>query len=392
MFRSGAGNVTPVPDDTDKIQRYIQDRRVIGYDPLVQPSLLRHEIQSSPQSQKTIAAARFNAARILAGQDDRVLVIVGPCSIHSPSQALEYAELLKSKMPEWTNLHIIMRAYFEKPRTTVGWKGLINDPDIDGSFQINKGLRIARQLLCDLTHMGVPVGSELLDTISPQYISDLTSWGAIGARTTESQLHRELASGVSFPIGFKNGTDGSVSVAVDAMRASSNPHAFMGVTEQGLAAIVKTRGNQDVHVILRGGTKGPNYASEHVKAAASGIEKARPGHHPSIMVDCSHGNSQKNHENQAKVIDDICEQLAAGEKTITGVMVESHINAGRQDVPPEGPGALKHGVSITDACVDWPTTVEMLDKLNQAVKKRRLNYIEEGLKKPAAFQRVLESS
>ncbi|EED81474.1 predicted protein [Postia placenta Mad-698-R] len=392
MFRSGAGNVTPVPDDTDKIQRYIQDRRVIGYDPLVQPSLLRHEIQSSPQSQKTIAAARFNAARILAGQDDRVLVIVGPCSIHSPSQALEYAELLKSKMPEWTNLHIIMRAYFEKPRTTVGWKGLINDPDIDGSFQINKGLRIARQLLCDLTHMGVPVGSELLDTISPQYISDLTSWGAIGARTTESQLHRELASGVSFPIGFKNGTDGSVSVAVDAMRASSNPHAFMGVTEQGLAAIVKTRGNQDVHVILRGGTKGPNYASEHVKAAASSIEKARPGHHPSIMVDCSHGNSQKNHENQAKVIDDICEQLAAGEKTITGVMVESHINAGRQDVPPEGPGALKHGVSITDACVDWPTTVEMLDKLNQAVKKRRLNYIEAGLKKPAAFQRVLESS
>jgi len=391
MYKSTAV-VTPVPDDTEKIQRYIQDRRVIGYDPLVQPSLLRHEIQSSPQSQRTIAAARYAAARILAGQDDRVLVVVGPCSIHSPSQALEYANLLKSKMPEWNNLHIIMRAYFEKPRTTVGWKGLINDPDIDGSFQINKGLRLARQLLCDLTHLGVPVGSELLDTISPQYISDLISWGAIGARTTESQLHRELASGVSFPIGFKNGTDGSVSVAVDAMRSSSNPHAFMGVTEQGLAAIVKTRGNQDVHVILRGGTKGPNYGSEHVKAAASAIEKARPHNHPSIMIDCSHGNSQKNHENQAKVIDDICEQLIAGEKHITGVMVESHINAGRQDVPPEGPAALKHGVSITDACVDWPTTVEMLDKLNQAVRQRRMNYIENGLKKPAAFQRVLQQS
>ncbi|KAH9921100.1 uncharacterized protein B0H18DRAFT_1021883 [Fomitopsis serialis] len=390
MFKSSK-IVTPVPEDSEKMQKYIQDRRVIGYDPLVQPSLLRHEIKLSPESQRTIASARYAAAKILAGQDDRVLVIVGPCSIHSPSQAIEYATLLKSKMPEWSNLHIIMRAYLCKPRTTVGWKGLINDPDIDGSFQINKGLRLARQLLCDLTHMGVPVGSELLDTISPQFISDLISWGAIGARTTESQLHRELASGVSFPIGFKNGTDGSVTVAVDAMRSSSNPHAFMGVTEQGLAAIVKTSGNQDVHVILRGGTKGPNFAAEHVKAAAAQIEKARPQYHPSIMVDCSHGNSQKNYENQPKVIDDICEQLVAGEKHITGVMVESHINAGRQDVPPEGPAALKHGVSITDACVDWASTVEMLDKLNQAVKQRRMNYIEAGLKKPAAFQRVMNS-
>ncbi|PCH43068.1 3-deoxy-7-phosphoheptulonate synthase [Wolfiporia cocos MD-104 SS10] len=391
MSRNGS-TVTPVPDDDEKIQRYIQDRRVIGYDPLVQPSLLRHEIQSSAASQKTIAAARYAAARILAGQDDRVLVIVGPCSIHSAEQALEYAGLLKSKMPDWPNLHIIMRAYFEKPRTTVGWKGLINDPDIDGSFRINKGLRLARQLLCDLTDSGVPVGSELLDTISPQYISDLISWGAIGARTTESQLHRELASGVSFPIGFKNGTDGSVSVAVDAMRASSNPHAFMGVTEHGLAAIVKTRGNQDVHVILRGGTQGPNYAAEHVRAAAAAIEKARPGNHPSIMVDCSHGNSQKNHRNQPLVIHTICEQLAAGERAITGVMIESHIHEGRQDVPPEGPSALKHGVSITDACVDWESTVGMLDELNAAVKQRRMHMIEAGLKKPAAFQRVLSQS
>ncbi|EPS98831.1 hypothetical protein FOMPIDRAFT_100411 [Fomitopsis schrenkii] len=390
MFKSSK-IVTPVPEDNEKMQKYIQDRRVIGYDPLVQPQLLRHEIKLSPESQKTIASARYAAARILAGQDDRVLVIVGPCSIHSPSQAIEYATLLKSKIPEWSNLHIIMRAYLQKPRTTVGWKGLINDPDIDGSFQINKGLRLARQLLCDLTHMGVPVGSELLDTISPQFISDLISWGAIGARTTESQLHRELASGVSFPIGFKNGTDGSMTVAVDAMRASSNPHAFMGVTEQGLAAIVKTSGNQDVHVILRGGTGGPNYSAEYVKAAAQQIEKARPQYHPSIMIDCSHGNSQKNYQNQPRVLDDVCAQLEAGERHITGLMVESHINAGRQDVPPEGPSALKHGVSITDACVDWETTVAMLDKLNQAVKQRRMNYIEAGLKKPAAFQRVMNS-
>ncbi|KAL6308909.1 3-deoxy-7-phosphoheptulonate synthase [Sparassis latifolia] len=383
MQPNGTGSVvSPVPDDHEKIMSYIQDRRVLGYDPLVQPALLRHEIVSTPESRLTIAAARYAAARILAGQDDRLLVVVGPCSIHSPAQALEYARLLKARIPSWPNLLIIMRAYLCKPRTTVGWKGLINDPDIDGSFQINKGLRLARQLLCDLTALGVPVGSELLDTISPQYIADLISWGAIGARTTESQLHRELASGVSFPIGFKNGTDGSVSVAVDAMRSSSNPHAFMGVTEQGLAAIVKTRGNQDVHVILRGGSTGPNYEAEHVRAAALAIEKARPHARPSIMIDCSHGNSQKNHLNQPKVLAAVCAQLAAGERAITGAMVESHIHAGRQDVPPAGPGALKHGVSITDACVDWEMTVGMLDGLDRAVQQRRDTLIAQGLKKP----------
>ncbi|KIP09443.1 hypothetical protein PHLGIDRAFT_22937 [Phlebiopsis gigantea 11061_1 CR5-6] len=375
--------VTPVPDleNPTTLQTYIQDRRVVAYDPLVQPALLRHEIRASSVSQATTAAARFTAARIIAGQDDRVIVVVGPCSIHSPEQAIEYAHLLREKMPTWQNLHIIMRAYFEKPRTTVGWKGLINDPDIDGSFQINKGIRIARQLLCDLTNLGIPVGSELLDTISPQYISDLTSWGAIGARTTESQLHRELASGVSFPVGFKNGTDGSVGVAVDAMRSASNPHAFMGVTEQGLAAIVKTRGNQDVHVILRGGSRGPNYAAEHVQAAAAAISKARPSQHPSLMVDCSHGNSSKNHANQPKVVDSICEQLRAGDVSITGVMIESNLREGRQDVPPEGPSGLKYGVSITDACVDWPVTVAMLDNLNAAVAERRSKLIAAGLNK-----------
>jgi len=354
----------------------IQDTRVLGYDPLVQPALLRHEVQLTPTSQKTVAAGRYVAARIISGHDDRLLVVVGPCSIHSPSQAIDYAKLLKAKMEELPNLQIVMRAYFEKPRTTVGWKGLINDPEIDGSFKINKGLRIARKLLCDLTDMGIPVGSELLDTISPQYIADLTSWGAIGARTTESQLHRELASGVSFPIGFKNGTDGSVGVAIDAMHSASNPHAFMGVTEQGLAAIVKTRGNADVHVILRGGTKGPNFKADAVRAAVETIEKKRGW--ASVMVDCSHGNSQKDHNNQPRVVEDICSQLAAGERNITGVMIESNIHGGRQDVPTVGPSALKYGISITDACVDWQSTVSMLENLNEAVGKRRQVLADQG--------------
>ncbi|KZT36236.1 3-deoxy-7-phosphoheptulonate synthase [Sistotremastrum suecicum HHB10207 ss-3] len=350
---------------------YMDDHRVLGYSPLITPDLLKSEVVSTAQSKATITSARRAAAKVIAGEDDRVLVIVGPCSIHSPELALDYARRLKEKIPTWPNLLIIMRAYFEKPRTTVGWKGLINDPDIDNSFKINKGLRIGRQLLCDLTNMGVPVGSELLDTISPQYISDLISWGAIGARTTESQLHRELASGVSFPIGFKNGTDGSLGIAIDAMRSSSNPHVFLGVTTQGLASIVKTSGNQDLHVILRGGSKGTNYDAESVQAATAAVKKGRPNVHPSIMIDCSHGNSQKNHLNQPKVLDTICAQLIAGDKSITGVMVESHINAGRQDVPAEGPGALIYGVSITDACVDWDMTVGMMDRLNEAAGLRR---------------------
>ncbi|KAJ3515727.1 hypothetical protein NLJ89_g1580 [Agrocybe chaxingu] len=263
--------VSPIPDfdDDSKVQQYMQDRRVIGYDPLVQPALLRHDITSTTKAKKTIASARYS-------------------SCPHPRRPGRPAARRRRAL-----LHTLSRAGYRKPRTTVGWKGLINDPDIDGSFKINKGLRMARQLLCDLTDLGVPVGSELLDTISPQYIADLISWGAIGARTTESQLHRELASGVSFPIGFKNGTDGSVTVAIDAMHSASNPHAFMGVTEQGLAAIVKTRGNKDVHVILRGGTKGPNFASEHVRKAAEDIEKKgmtnSDGGAPfaSIMVDCS---------------------------------------------------------------------------------------------------------
>jgi len=356
----------------------MDDKRVISYDPLIQPALIRHEISLTSQAQNTIALARKVAADIVAGRDKRLLVIVGPCSIHSTELAIDYASRLVQLAKRLDGLFIVMRAYFEKPRTTVGWKGLINDPDIDGSFKINKGLRLGRQLLCDLTDMGVPVGSELLDTISPQYLADCISWGAIGARTTESQLHRELASGVSFPIGFKNGTDGSVGVAVDAMRSSSKPHAFMGVTAQGLAAIVKTSGNPDLHVILRGGTKGTNFHKEAIEEVTQALVKARPDDHPSIMVDCSHGNSQKNHNNQPKVVDAICEQLRVGERAITGVMIESNINAGKQDVPPEGPSGLKYGVSITDACIDWDTTVNVLQKLNEASLQRAKHAIVNG--------------
>jgi len=369
----------PVPDTT-MAENYLDDARIAGYDPLMPPALLRHELPSSFISQKTISTSRQLSSQIIHGHDDRLLVVLGPCSIHDPEQALEYARKLKAEIDagRWEGLAIVMRVYFEKPRTTVGWKGLINDPDIDNSFKINKGLRIARQLLCDITEMGVPIGSELLDTISPQFIADLICWGAIGARTTESQLHRELASGVSFPIGFKNGTDGSVGVAVDAMTSAEHPHNFMGVTSQGMAAIVKTAGNKDVHVILRGGSSGPNFSAEHVNAALDKIRKTRPNAFPSLMVDCSHGNSSKNHRNQPLVVDDICRQLEAGQRGITGVMFESNLNEGKQSVPdtlPEGVKdvreVLKRGVSITDACVDFETSLSMLDKLNAATLKRR---------------------
>ncbi|KAL1742054.1 3-deoxy-7-phosphoheptulonate synthase [Schizophyllum fasciatum] len=358
-----------------------QDRRIIGYDPLIQPLLLLSQHPASDAAQATVARARSEAAAVINGQDDRFLVIVGPCSIHDPEQAIAYARLLKAELEakRWPNLVIIMRAYFEKPRTTVGWKGLINDPDIDGSFKINKGLSTARALLCALTDMGVPVGSELLDTISPQFLSDLTSWAAIGARTTESQLHRELASGCSFPVGFKNGTDGSVTVAIDAMHSASNPHAFMGVTPQGLASIVKTTGNPHLHIILRGGARGPNYAPDALRAVVADVTKRSGGRRPSVMVDCSHGNSQKDYRNQPRVLRSLCETLAGADTAdiaphITGVMIESNLNEGRQDVPDgveDVRAHLRPGVSITDACVSWEATLAMLDELNEAVGKRR---------------------
>ncbi|KAI9312829.1 3-deoxy-7-phosphoheptulonate synthase [Dichotomocladium elegans] len=348
----------------------MEDLRVTGYNALLTPAYLQEEIPASQKANETVHKARQQASEILKGNDDRLIVIVGPCSIHDVDAAKEYCNrLLPIKQRLDGELLIIMRSYFEKPRTTVGWKGLINDPDINNGYNINKGLRVGRKLLCDLTDKGMPVAVELLDTISPQYLADLISWGAIGARTTESQLHRELASGVSFPVGFKNGTDGNVRIAIDAIGSSSSPHHFLGVTKSGTVSITHTTGNPDCHVILRGANSGPNYDKEHVAKAKADLVKAKI--HPSIMIDCSHGNSNKDHRNQPKVADDVCAQLKGGEESIVGVMIESHINEGKQSVPAEGPVGLKYGVSITDACIDFETTEGVLERLAEAVKARR---------------------
>ncbi|KAI9207057.1 Phe-inhibited DAHP synthase AroG, partial [Polychytrium aggregatum] len=350
----------------------IDDTRVTDYFPLVPPQILQMEHPLTGQAQKTIQATRRAIAGILGDQDDRLLVIVGPCSIHNPSEALEYGHMLKYMSDHLRDdLVIVMRAYFEKPRTTVGWKGLINDPYIDGSFQINKGLSIARSLLISLNDIGVPTASELLDTISPQFIGDLLSWGAIGARTTECQLHRELASGVSFPVGFKNSTDGNIDIAVDAIKCSANPHRFLGVTKQGLAAITSTKGNSQCHVILRGSKHGPNYSEQDISETRTKLEQQAC--RAKVMVDCSHGNSCKDHRNQSKVVSSLAAQIAAGETSIFGVMIESNINAGSQKItwPPQGPQSLAYGVSITDACIDWSETVTALESLAKAVRARR---------------------
>ncbi|KAK4110901.1 3-deoxy-7-phosphoheptulonate synthase [Canariomyces notabilis] len=346
------------------------DMRVLGQDPLIPPALLISEIPMTDESLQTVVKGRREAVGVVMGRNDRLLVIVGPCSIHDPATAIEYAHRLKAVSDKLSDdLVIVMRAYLEKPRTTVGWKGLINDPDIDQTFKINKGLRVSRQLFRDLTSTGMPIASEMLDTISPQFLADFISVGAIGARTTESQLHRELASGLSFPVGFKNGTDGNLGVAIDAIGAAAAKHHFMGVTKQGLAAITRTSGNEHGFVILRGGTKGPNYDKASIQAAKETLIKK--GQKLAIMVDCSHGNSNKDHRNQPKVAKAVADQLREGETAIIGVMIESNINEGNQKVPPEGPAALKKGVSITDACIDWETTVEVLEDLAAAVRERR---------------------
>lgn len=358
---------TPIPEEYD-------DTRIMGYDPLVLPALLQSEIRATRQLLDTVIRARFESLQIISGKDDRCIVIVGPCSIHDPEAALEYAARLKALAAELSSeLVIIMRAYLEKPRTTVGWKGLINDPNVDNTFDINKGLRVSRQLYADLTgRVGVPIGSEMLDTISPQYFSDFLSFGAIGARTTELQLHRELASGLSFPIGFKNGTDGNVGVALDAVQASSKGHHFLGVTKNGTAAITTTKGNEFCFVILRGGKNFTNYDAESVAAAKASIAKSLNAS-IKIMVDCLHDNSKKDYRNQPAVLESVAEQIAQGERSVIGVMIESHIHEGKQSMPPgnEGKAALKYGVSITDSCVSWETTVEMLRKLAKAVQQRR---------------------
>ena len=351
----------------------LDDRRIKDIKPLIPPQILVEEYPLSLTAAQTIAQGRRTTEDIVKQHDDRLLVVVGPCSIHDVRAGLEYAKKLAAYTETAkADLHIVMRVYFEKPRTTVGWKGLINDPNLNGSYQINKGLRLARGFLLEVANLGLPAGTEFLDTISPQYTADLISWGAIGARTTESQVHRELASGLSMPVGFKNGTDGSVSVAVDAIKAASSDHVFLSVTKQGISAIVETNGNDACHVILRGANSGPNYSPEHVAAVSAALSKA--GLPQRIMVDCSHGNSEKKHENQMRVVDSIASQLSQGDEAscnIFGVMLESNLQAGKQSIPAEGPSALKYGQSITDACIDWDTTVQALDKLRAAVQTRR---------------------
>ncbi|WP_244122089.1 3-deoxy-7-phosphoheptulonate synthase [Burkholderia gladioli] len=356
-----------VADATQDTTR-IDDVRIGAVRPLISPALLQDELPVPQATQTLVEDTRKAIGDILHGRDDRLLLVVGPCSIHDHDQALDYARRLKAAAETLKDeLLITMRVYFEKPRTTVGWKGYINDPRLDGSFRINEGLRAARHLLLDINALGLPAATEFLDLLSPQYIADLIAWGAIGARTTESQSHRQLASGLSCPIGFKNGTDGGVQVASDAIVAAASRHAFMGMTKMGMAAIFETRGNDDAHVILRGGKNGPNYDAEHVEACCAVLRKA--GLREQVMVDCSHANSNKSHERQIEVAQDLAGQLAQGEQRIVGVMVESHLEAGRQDLKPGVP--LKRGVSITDACLSWAQTEPVLEVLADAVRQRR---------------------
>jgi 3-deoxy-7-phosphoheptulonate synthase len=348
------------------------DQRIAGVMPLPPPEhLIRFFPIAGTPVETLIGNTRAAIRHIMQRNDDRLLVIMGPCSIHDPAAAVEYArKLLVQRERHKDTLEIVMRVYFEKPRTTVGWKGLINDPYLDESYRIDEGLRIARQLLLEINRAGMPAGSEFLDVISPQYIGDLIAWGAIGARTTESQVHRELASGLSAPIGFKNGTDGNIRIAIDAIQAAARPHHFLSVHKNGQVAIVETRGNKDCHVILRGG-KTPNYDAVHVAAACKEIEAAKLA--CTLMVDCSHANSGKQHERQVDVARDVAAQLKAGSRCIFGVMVESHLVAGAQKFSAgnDDPAALTYGQSITDACIGWDDSLTVLDVLSDAVKARR---------------------
>lgn len=344
------------------------DLRIRELKELIPPSHLIREFAVSDKASTVVADSRNALHRILHGQDDRMMVVIGPCSIHDPKAAMEYAYRLAAERERFApELEIVMRVYFEKPRTTVGWKGLINDPYMDNSFRINDGLRTARELLLNINELGLPAGTEFLDMISPQYVADLISWGAIGARTTESQVHRELASGLSCPVGFKNGTDGNIKIAVDAIKAASQPHHFLSVTKGGHSAIVSTGGNEDCHIILRGG-KAPNYDAASVDAACRDIAAA--GLASRLMIDASHANSSKNPENQVPVCADIAAQVAGGETRIVGVMVESHLVGGRQDLVPGK--ELTYGQSVTDGCIDWEASLKVLEGLANAVRQRRL--------------------
>jgi 3-deoxy-7-phosphoheptulonate synthase len=345
------------------------DLRIRSQHPLLTPALVLQDLRPSEKATEVVTASRKDAARIISGQDDRLLVIVGPCSVHDTKAALEYAALLQKEASKHVaDLLVVMRVYFEKPRTTVGWKGLINDPLVDGSFRINDGLRIARRLLADIAEMGLPSATEFLDPITPQYVADLVSYGAIGARTTESQIHRELASGLSMPVGFKNGTDGSIQVAVDACLSARSSHWFPSVTKEGVVAIFQTSGNPDAHIILRGGSRtGPNYGAEFVTDASTRILKA--GLTSRLVIDCSHGNSSKDHRRQPLVASDIAAQVAQGSQIIAGVMIESHLVEGRQDW--KGQADSTYGCSITDACISFDQTVPVLAELAAAVRQRR---------------------
>jgi len=345
------------------------DLRIRSQHPLLTPALVLQDLPASEKATEVVTTARKDAAKVISGQDDRLMVIVGPCSVHDTKAALEYAALLqKEAQKHAADLLVVMRVYFEKPRTTVGWKGLINDPQVDGSFRINDGLRLARGLLAQIAEMGLPSATEFLDPITPQYVADLVSYGAIGARTTESQIHRELASGLSMPVGFKNGTDGSIQVAVDACLSARSSHWFPSVTKEGIVAIFQTSGNPDAHIILRGGSRtGPNYGAEFVTDAAARIQKA--GLTSRLVIDCSHGNSSKDHRRQPLVAADIAAQVAAGSRVIAGVMIESHLVEGRQDW--KGKDASTYGCSITDACISFQETIPVLDGLAAAVRARR---------------------
>ena len=365
MTSNQAQAATPALSTQDTTR--IDDTRIGAVRPLITPALLQEWLPVPAAALALVEQSRLEISRVLQGLDDRLVVVVGPCSIHDHEQALEYGrQLLQQADALAADLLVVMRVYFEKPRTTVGWKGYINDPHLDGTFAINQGLQMARRLMLELLDLGLPLGTEFLDLLSPQFISDLVSWGAIGARTTESQSHRQLASGLSCPVGFKNGTDGGVKVASDAIQAASAMHAFMGMTKMGQAAVFETRGNQDCHVILRGG-KAPNYSAADIEAACGLLRGA--GLRERVMVDVSHANSSKQHQRQIPVAQDVAAQVAGGERRIIGVMVESHLNEGRQDIV--AGQALARGVSVTDACISMEQTVPLLQGLAQAVQQRR---------------------
>jgi 3-deoxy-7-phosphoheptulonate synthase len=347
---------------------HTSDTRVLGYEPLLPPAALLDELPLGGAEAESVERSRAEVRGVLEGADDRLLVVVGPCSVHDPVAALDYARRLAALRDELAgDLLIVMRVYFEKPRTVTGWKGLINDPGMDGSHDVHRGLRAARRLLLDIVGLGVPVGCEWLDPITPQYIADTVAWGAVGARTTESQVHRQLASGLSMPVGFKNGTDGDVQVAVDACRAAATGHTFFGVTLSGAGAVVNTAGNSDCHVILRGGRSGPNYDAKHVDAALELIAKA--GLPRRVMVDASHGNSGKDFRRQPIVSAALADQVGGGERGIVGMMLESFLQEGRQE--PGGPATLVYGQSVTDACMDIDTTAGVLGELAAAARRRR---------------------